>query len=80
MKKIYISPGDPSGIGPEITLKALARNKSIQDNFIIGGDANYFEDFATAAITSCKDHIERGQHKRSDVLHQIFILLPLLSC
>ena len=46
MKKIYISPGDPSGIGPEITLKALAKNKSIQGNFIIGGDANYFEDFA----------------------------------
>ena len=42
MKKIFISPGDPSGIGPEITLKALAKNKSIQDHFIIGGDANYW--------------------------------------
>ena len=46
MKKIFISPGDPSGIGPEITLKALAKNKSIQDHFIIGGDANYLESFA----------------------------------
>ena len=43
MKKIFISPGDPSGIGPEIVLKALEKNKDIQKNFVLGGDANYFE-------------------------------------
>ena len=37
MSKIFISPGDPSGIGPEITLKALNKNKKIQHKFIIGG-------------------------------------------
>ena len=35
MTKFFISPGDPSGIGPEITLKALSKNKNIQDNFIL---------------------------------------------
>ena len=32
MTKICISPGDPAGIGPEITLKALAKNRKIQKN------------------------------------------------
>ncbi len=46
MSKIFISPGDPSGIGPEITLKALEKNKNIQKNFILAGDANFLEDLA----------------------------------
>ena len=29
MTKFFISPGDPAGIGPEITLKALSENKII---------------------------------------------------
>ena len=33
MSKIFISPGDPAGIGPEITLKALSENKNIQNKF-----------------------------------------------
>ena len=43
MTKICISPGDPAGIGPEITLKALAKNKNIQKEFILLGDGNFFE-------------------------------------
>ena len=69
MKKIYISPGDPSGIGPEITLKALARNKSIQDNFIIGGDANYFEDFAKKLKLNLKINEEGSQSEGLKIKH-----------
>ena len=32
MTKFFISPGDPAGIGPEITLKALSKNKDLQEN------------------------------------------------
>ena len=46
MRKIFISPGDPSGIGPEVALKALEKNKDIQKEFVLGGDANYYQDFA----------------------------------
>ena len=42
MTKFFISPGDPSGIGPEITLKALSKNKNIQDNFILAGDKTLY--------------------------------------
>ena len=44
MTKFFISPGDPAGIGPEITLKALSNNKNLQNNFIIGGDKSFFKD------------------------------------
>ena len=44
MKKFFISPGDPSGIGPEITLKALSKNKSIQNNFVLAGDKDFYLD------------------------------------
>ncbi len=43
MRKFFISPGDPAGIGPEITLKALAKNKKIQKNFILAGDINFYQ-------------------------------------
>ena len=46
MRKIFISPGDPSGIGPEVALKALDKNKDIQKEFVLGGDVNYYQDFA----------------------------------
>ena len=44
MTKIFISPGDPAGIGPEVTLKALSKNKKIQNNFILAGDKNLYQD------------------------------------
>ena len=43
MTKICISPGDPAGIGPEITLKALAENRKIQKKFVLLGDGNFYE-------------------------------------
>lgn len=47
MKKIAISMGDPSGIGPEICLKALDINELYRDNCIVYGEKNilnkYFE-------------------------------------
>ena len=47
MKKIAISMGDPSGIGPEICLKALDKNELYRDNCIVYGEKNilnkYFE-------------------------------------
>ena len=44
MTKFFISPGDPAGIGPEVTLKALSKNKKIQNNFILAGDINLYQD------------------------------------
>ena len=44
MTKFFISPGDPAGIGPEVTLKALTKNKEIQNNFILAGDKNLYQD------------------------------------
>ena len=44
MKKFFISPGDPAGIGPEITLRALSENKSIQKYFVLAGDRNFYQD------------------------------------
>ena len=43
MTKFFISPGDPAGIGPEVTLKALTKNKEIQNNFILAGDKNLYQ-------------------------------------
>ena len=44
MTRFFISPGDPSGIGPEITLKALSKNKDIQNNFVLAGDKALYLD------------------------------------
>ena len=44
MTKFFISPGDPAGVGPEITLKALSNNKHLQNNFVIGGDKSFYQD------------------------------------
>ena len=43
MTKFFISPGDPAGIGPEVTLKAFSKNKKIQNNFILAGDKNLYQ-------------------------------------
>ena len=43
MTKFFISPGDPAGIGPEVTLNALSKNKKIQTNFILAGDKNLYQ-------------------------------------
>ena len=44
MKKFFISPGDPAGIGPEISLRALSENKSIQKYFVLAGDKDFYQD------------------------------------
>ena len=43
MTKFFISPGDPAGIGPEITLKALSTNKDLQDKFVLAGDRAFYQ-------------------------------------
>ena len=48
MTKFFISPGDPAGIGPEVTLKALSKNKKIQNNFVLAGDKNLYQDLISA--------------------------------
>ena len=69
MSKIFISPGDPSGIGPEITLKALNKNKQIQHKFIIGGDANYFEDFSKVLNLDLKFIEEESSGEGINIKH-----------
>lgn len=44
MKKFFISPGDPAGIGPEISLRALSENKNIQKYFVLAGDRDFYQD------------------------------------
>lgn len=43
MKRIGITIGDPSGIGPEISLKALSENKAYRDKCIIFGSKSILE-------------------------------------
>ena len=40
MTKFFISPGDPAGIGPEVTLKALSKNKKIGLYYPIGSEVS----------------------------------------
>ena len=49
MTKFFISPGDPAGIGPEITLKALSENKKHLSTGSYGIDVT----------AMCFDHRER---------------------
>ena len=50
MKKFFISPGDPAGIGPEISLRALSENKSIQKYFVLAGDKDFYQDLIEKMI------------------------------
>ena len=43
MSLIAISPGDPAGIGPEVCLKALSKNKKNNKKFVLIGDINHFQ-------------------------------------
>ena len=43
MTKFFISPGDPAGVGPEITLKALSINQDLQNKFILAGDKAFYQ-------------------------------------
>ena len=42
---VFISPGDPAGIGPEITLKSL-KNLDKRHKFVIAGDIQYLENLS----------------------------------
>ena len=46
-KTLIITLGDPLGIGPEITLKALKKFPQNKANFIIIGDKDSLKDFKT---------------------------------
>ncbi len=48
MNKFFISPGDPAGVGPEITLKALSNNKDLQNNFVLAGDITFYQDLISS--------------------------------
>ena len=65
MKK-FIFSGDPSGIGPEITLKALARKKAFKTSDNWG--CNYFEDFAKKLKLNLKI-IEEGSKSEGKIKH-----------
>lgn len=43
MLKVYITPGDPFGVGPEIILKALSKLKKLKFSIVIGSDYYFFE-------------------------------------
>ena len=43
MSLIAISPGDPAGIGPEVCLKALSKNKKHYKKFVLIGDIDHFK-------------------------------------
>ena len=44
---VFISPGDPAGIGPEITLKSL-NNLNETRKFVIAGDIQYLENLSAS--------------------------------
>ena len=43
MKKIALSPGDPAGIGPEVCLKSLFKNRSEISQYELIGDIDFYE-------------------------------------
>ena len=43
MKRIALSPGDPAGIGPEVCLKSLFRNKSEISKYELLGDIEFYK-------------------------------------
>ncbi|MBV12709.1 MAG: 4-hydroxythreonine-4-phosphate dehydrogenase PdxA [Flavobacteriaceae bacterium] len=43
MKKIALSPGDPAGIGPEVCLKSLFKNRSEISQYELIGDIGFYE-------------------------------------
>ncbi|MEN3045088.1 MAG: 4-hydroxythreonine-4-phosphate dehydrogenase PdxA [Candidatus Hydrothermales bacterium] len=43
MLKVYVSPGDPFGVGPEILLKALSKLKKLKFSIIVGSDSYFFK-------------------------------------
>ena len=43
MKRIALSPGDPAGIGPEVCLKSLLKNKSEISRYELLGDIEFYK-------------------------------------
>ena len=54
MKKIALSPGDPAGIGPEICLKSLEKNKKSLSSFELIGDINFYKSLANMRCANLK--------------------------
>ena len=63
MNKFFISPGDPAGVGPEITVKALSENENFQNNFILGGDRHFFENLIHKSNLNLKLIDENSKEK-----------------
>tara|TARA_B100000035_G_scaffold295481_1_gene286605 strand:- start:3680 stop:4624 length:945 start_codon:yes stop_codon:yes gene_type:complete len=63
MNKFFISPGDPAGVGPEITVKALSENENLQNNFILGGDRHFFENLIHKSNLNLKLIDENSKEK-----------------
>lgn len=56
-KMIGITIGDPSGVGPEVTLKALASSPEVRDDAIVFGTPSVMERAAAAVGTSERLHV-----------------------
>ena len=59
MKKIALSPGDPAGIGPEICLKSLEKNKKSLSSFELIGDINFYKSLAENLKINLTFHEEK---------------------
>jgi 4-hydroxy-L-threonine phosphate dehydrogenase PdxA len=46
MKRIALSPGDPAGIGPEVCLKSLLKNKSEISKYELLGDIEFYRELS----------------------------------
>ena len=67
MNKFFISPGDPAGVGPEITLKALSNNKDLQNNFVLAGDITFYQDLIRSYNLDLKFDRRRLSGERRDI-------------
>ena len=69
-----ITPGDPAGIGPEIALKALARNPDLRSHTVMMGDEAHLQSLAESLDLSVRfSNWELGASLASDSI----TLLPL---
>ena len=62
---VFISPGDPAGIGPEITLKSL-KNLDKRHKFVIAGDIQYLKNLSRSLKLGLEFIAYEGSKTSSD--------------
>lgn len=71
LASLAITIGDPSGIGPEIVVKALAEDPALADGSLVIGDRRWLERTAQALGLPCPPHIDSPEDGWPDPFHTV---------